>query len=155
MDEIFPIMRKKNELITISSAKFVIGCFQLLSLDKILLYEHRDSNETQSLAVLLHVSVLQNYNWEILLNFSFGKGVNKRESGRCFQFFHKYKLKLLCSTVLTWAMYGVIIAPTRDIQAHVPKPTDRTIVGYTYNSTKQPVKAFSNQAYYRINNFVT
>ena len=57
MDAIFPITRKNNELITISSTKFVIGCFQLLSLDKILLYEYHDSNETQSLAVLLHVSV--------------------------------------------------------------------------------------------------
>lgn len=148
MDAIFPITRKNNELITISSTKFVIGCFQLLSLDKILLYENHDSNETQSLAVLLHVSVLQNYNREILLNFSFGKRVNKREKGRFFQFVQKYKFKLLCNTVLTWATYGVIMAPTRDIQAHVPKPTDRTIVGYTYNSTKQPVKAFSNQAYY-------
>ena len=101
MDEIFPIMRKNNELITISSTKFVIGCFPLLSLDKILLYEHHDSNETQSLAVLLHASVLENYNREILLNFSFGKRVNKRKKGRFFQFFHKYKLKLLCSTVLT------------------------------------------------------
>lgn len=64
MDEIFLIIRKKNELpvITISSTKFVIGCFQLLSLGKILLYEHHDSNETQPLEVLLHVSVLQNYN---------------------------------------------------------------------------------------------
>ena len=76
------------------------------------------------------------------------KGLIKGKMEDFFQFFHKYKLKLLCSTVLTWATYGVIIAPTRDIQAHVPKPTDRTIVGYTYNSTKQPVKAFSNQAYY-------
>ena len=101
MDAIFPITRKNNELITISSTKFVIGCFQLLSLDKILLYEYHDSNETQSLAVLLHVSVLQNYNREILLNFSFGKRVNKREKGRVFQFVHKYKFKLLCNTVLT------------------------------------------------------
>ena len=62
MDEIFLIIRKKNELITISSIKFVIGCFQLLSLGKIFLYEHHDSNETQPLEVLLHVSVLPNYN---------------------------------------------------------------------------------------------
>lgn len=41
MDEIFLIIRKKNELITISSTKFVIGCFQLLSLGKILLYEQK------------------------------------------------------------------------------------------------------------------
>lgn len=91
MDEIFLIIRKKNELSTISSTKFVIGCFQLLRLDKILLYEYHDSNETQSLAVLLHVSILEIYNREILLNFSFGKTVNKSEKGRFFQFVHKYK----------------------------------------------------------------
>lgn len=89
MDEIFLIIRKKNELITISSTKFVIGCFQLLRLGKILLYEHNDSNETLPLEVLLHVSVLQNYNWEILLNFSFGKikGLIKGKMEDFFNFF--------------------------------------------------------------------